>query len=150
MKNKLYYILAILYVLMFGLILYINGVFTGNMTSMSNLVINVVFLIIIGILFLISFRSFVRLNRATDALERTAGEMDGQYEMYHKDLWPEYSKKQNLFGVPALDHQFEKYQSRIASHTSPKGVITNVCPIEDYINEDLLDQIGSTDRKSVV
>lgn len=150
MKNKLYYILAILYVLMFGLILYINGVFTGNMTSMSNLVINVVFLIIIGILFLVSFRSFARLNRATDALERTAGEMEGQYEMYHKDLWPEYSKKQNLFGVPALDHQFEKYQSRIASHTSPKGVITNVCPIEDYINEDLLDQIGSTYFNSAI
>lgn len=142
MKNKLYYFLAVLYVLIFGFILYINGVFTGNISSVSNLAINVVFLAIIGILFIISFGSFARLNRATDALVRVTEEMGRQYGASKKNLWQEYGRKQNLFGNPDLDRQFEKYQERIAAHTSPKGAISGICPVEEYINEDLLDQIG--------
>ena len=68
MKNKAYYFLFVLYLLMFGFILYINGVFTGQITSRSNLVINISFLILIGILMVISAISFGRLNQATDAL----------------------------------------------------------------------------------
>ena len=68
MKNKAYYFLFVLYLLMFGFILYINGVFTGQITSRSNLVINISFLLLIGILMVISAISFGRLNQATDAL----------------------------------------------------------------------------------
>lgn len=63
MKNKAYYFLFVLYLLMFGFILYINGVFTGQITSRSNLVINISFLILIGILMVISAISFGRLTR---------------------------------------------------------------------------------------
>ena len=52
MKNKLYYVLFLVYAVVVAFILYINGVFTGEETSMVNLLINVGFLIIIGILFL--------------------------------------------------------------------------------------------------
>lgn len=150
MKNKLYYILAVLYVLMFGFILYINGVFTGEMPSASNLVINVTFLIIIGILFLFSFVSFGRLNRATGALVMAARDMESQYEASQRNLWPEYQKKQEIFGNAVLDGQFAKYKKRIAAHTNPKGTITSVCPVEEYISEDLLDQIGSTHFNSAI
>ena len=68
MKNKAYYFLFVLYLLMFGFILYINGVFTGQITSRSNLAINISFLLLIGILMVISAISFGRLNQATDAL----------------------------------------------------------------------------------
>lgn len=150
MKNKLYYILAVLYVLMFGFILYINGVFTGNMPSASNLAINVAFLLIIGILFIISFITFGRLNRATDALAMAADELETQFGATQKNLWTEYRKKQVIFGNPILDRQFVKYQKRISNHTNPKGIITQVCPIEEYINEDLLDQIGCAHFNSAI
>ena len=54
MKNKLYYVLFLFYAVMVAFILYINGVFTGDESSMVNLIINVGFLAIIGVLFLIS------------------------------------------------------------------------------------------------
>ena len=79
MKNRLYYLLAVLYVLMFAIILYINGAFSGESISVSNLAINVAFLIVIGILFIISFVSFSRLNRVTDSLVDTAEEMSAKY-----------------------------------------------------------------------
>lgn len=142
MKNKLYYLLALLYVLMFGFILYINGVFTGDTVSMSNLCINVGFLIIIGILFAVSFYGFARLNRVTDSLLDAADDIEDKCRSASGNLWAEYRKKKDVFSSPFLNEQFEKYQKRIEKHTSPKGIITEVCPIEEYINEDLLDQAG--------
>ena len=150
MKNKLYYILAVLYLLMFGFILYINGVFTGNAISMSNLLINVGFLVVIGIMFLVSFRSFARLNQVTDALVLAEEELRDRYSSTQKNLWPEYRKKKEPFPSAVLNRQFEKYQNRIQSYTSSKGLISKVCPIEEYINEELLDQVGMTYFNSAV
>lgn len=68
MRNKSYYLLFVLYILMFGFILFINGVFTGQVTSKSNLIINIAFLVLIGILMVIAAVHFTRLNQVTDAL----------------------------------------------------------------------------------
>ncbi len=144
MKNKLYYLLAVSYIAVFALILYINGVFTGEAALSSNLVINVAFLIIIGILFCLSFASFIRLNQVTQALVFAAKEMRNEYEAKHRNLWPEYQEKQDVFSSSILNQQFRKYQKKIASHTGPRGVITSTCSIGEYINEDLLDQVGSS------
>jgi uncharacterized Tic20 family protein len=54
MKNRLYYILFLLYAVVIAFVLYLNGVFTGGEVSLVNLAINIGFLIIIGVLFLIS------------------------------------------------------------------------------------------------
>lgn len=150
MKNKLYYLLAVLYVLMFGFILYINGIFTEAEISVSNLVINIGFLLVIGVLFLLSFASFGQLNRLTDALVFATEEMQEKYEAGQKNLWKEYRQKKDLFPNPILNRQYGKYQKRIQIHTSSKGVITEVCPIEEYINEELIDQVGKTYFNSAV
>lgn len=150
MKNKLYYLLAVLYVAMFGFILYINGIFTEAEISVSNLVINIGFLLVIGVLFFLSFTSFGQLNRLTDALVFVTEEMQEKYEAGQKNLWKEYRQKKDLFPNPVLNRQFEKYQKRIQVHTSSKGVITEVCPIEEYINEELIDQVGRTYFNSAV
>ena len=65
-RNKLYYILFVLYILATAFVLYVNGIFTGNVASFLNLAINGVFLLVIGILFVICGFSFARLNRCTD------------------------------------------------------------------------------------
>ena len=150
MKNKAYYFLFVLYLLMFGFILYINGVFTGQITSRSNLVINISFLLLIGILMVISAISFSRLNQATDALLDAVDDMEKNYSADQQNLWNRYKDKKDVFHHTVLDDQFSKYQRRIAAHTTPKGSVTSICPIEDYLNEDLLDRIGSAHYNGVV
>ena len=54
MKSRLYYVLYFLYVIVVAFVLYLNGVFTGEEISVVNLSINVGFLIVIGIVFIIS------------------------------------------------------------------------------------------------
>ena len=44
-RNKLYYILFVLYILATAFVLYVNGIFTGNVASFLNLAINGVFLL---------------------------------------------------------------------------------------------------------
>ena len=150
MKRKSYYFLFVLYILMLGFILYINGVFTEEIGSISNFAINLTFFILVGILMIISAVFFNRLNRAGDALERVTKSMSTQYEVSSANLWSQYKEKENVFEDSVLDAQFAKYQRRIKAHTTKKGTVTSACSVEEYINEDLLDQIAGTHYNSVV
>ncbi len=141
MKNKLYYFLFAMYIAMVVLILYINGVFTDEMTSSANLIINVGFLAVIGILFMISTVSFIRLNRCTDSLVLMTDSIYKAYDAGNHRLWDEYSKKKNPFHDEILDEAYSRYQKRMKSYQTKKG-LSNVCDIEDYINEDILNRVG--------
>ena len=50
MKNRLYYFLLPVYLFVVGFVLMVNGVFSGQVTSVGNLTINLTFLLLIGIL----------------------------------------------------------------------------------------------------
>ena len=145
MRNKSYYLLFVLYILMFGFILFINGVFTGQVTSKSNLIINIAFLVLIGILMVIAAVSFGQSeSRLTDAL-RGRGGCHGSKSLCRsaeESLEPYTKIKRMLFGHTVLDEQFAKYQRRIAAHTTAKGSIVSACPVERYLNEDFIDQIS--------
>ena len=43
MKNRFYYVLFLVYVIVVAFVLYVNGVFTGDEASLMNLTINVGF-----------------------------------------------------------------------------------------------------------
>ncbi len=147
MRKHLYLILFVFYFLILGVILYSNGVLTGTITSYSNLYINLGFLAVIGILFLLSAISLIRLNQCTAALQSAGEAIDEKYDTAGVNLWGEYRNKQDVFGHPLLDEAYLRYQQRIRSHSTRKGV-TQSCDLEEYINEDLLDQIGAAHYNS--
>ena len=142
MKNKLYCFLFPLYIAVVAIVLYVNGVFTGDEGSLVNLAINIGFLIVIGILFLISTISFGRLNRVTDELEAEAIELQQKYrESAGKNLWASYQDSKDVFENEELQSAFNKYRMRIRSYRTKRGY-TGTCDLEEYINEDLLDRVG--------
>lgn len=143
MKNKLYYVLFVLYVIMVGFILYINGVFTGEVLSWSNVMINILFLLIIGVLFAISFLTFGRINACTDVLVKAAELMQKEYSIKEGCLWEEYRDRKKVFDNPELEEAFDKYRNRMKSYEK-KNRLVNSCDLEEYINEDLIDRIGMT------
>lgn len=150
MKNKLYILLAPFYFAMTAFVLYINGVFTGEIASLSNLIINGLFLFVIGILFICSFISFHRLNQITDALQSAADQMADSYRLDSRNLWEKYKDRKDVFLLSSLNRQFEKYQAKVASHTTRHGAVTKDCSIEDYYNEGLLEQAGSVHFNSAI
>ena len=143
MKSKIYFILFLCYFLIFGFILYLNGVFTGEISSYSNLLINVGILLVIGILFVFSAISFARLNRCTDALALATYSIQKKYKESDSNLWDEYKDKKNFFSHPQLDDAYIRYQKRMKSYTTKRG-LTQTCDLEEYINEDLLDKLGAS------
>ncbi len=142
MKNRLYYILFLLYAIVVAFVLYVNGVFTGGKGSFVNLAINIGFLIIIGVLFLISAVSFGRLNGVTNELEDFTYRMQKEYkEANGKNLWVNYQDRNNVFKNEELSAAFHKYRMRVKSLRSKRGA-GSPCDLEEYINEDLLDRVG--------
>lgn len=149
MKNRMYYLLIPVYLFVVGFVLIINGVFTGQVTSVSNLVINLTFLLLIGILFLISFFSFSRLNRMTDKLLDEADKIYEAYDKGNHKLWDTYRSKRKVFEDDVLDEAFGRYQNKMNSFQTKHGLMGR-CEIEDYLNEDLLNQAGMNYYNSAI
>ena len=142
MKNKLYYSLFLFYAIVVVFILYINGVFTGEEASLVNVLINLGFLVIIGVLFIISSVSFGRLNRCTDELVAVTEQMQREYKAAGgKNIWSMFQDNKDVFTNEELKQAFHKYRARMKSYKTKRGY-TNFCDLEEYINEDLLDRVG--------
>ncbi|MBD5528475.1 MAG: hypothetical protein HDR02_08730 [Lachnospiraceae bacterium] len=149
MKNRMYFLLLPVYLFVVGFVLVMGGVFTGQVTSVSNLVINLVFLVLIGILFLISFSSFFRLNRLTDKLLDEADKIYKAYDGGDHKLWETYRAKSKVFEDDVLDEAFYRYQKKMNSFQTRHGLMGR-CEIEDYLNEDLLNQVGMNYYNSAI
>ena len=109
MKSRLYYVLFFVYAIVVFFVLYLNGVFTGTESSTVNLVINIGFLIIIGVLFVISAASFGRLNGITDELSELTLQLQKEYkEANGRNLWGSYQSRNDVFKNEQLRTAFNK------------------------------------------
>lgn len=142
MKSKRYYVLFLLYVIVVAFVLYLNGVFTGEWNFSINLMINIGFLMIIGILFVISAISFGRLGRVTRELEAVGLRLQKEYkESEEQNLWAHYKDDAAFFEEKDLQEAFHKYRMRVKGSKTRRGAGSS-CDLEEYINEDLLDRVG--------
>ena len=142
MKKMRHFLLIPVYVFTVFFVLIINGAFSGEAVLSVNLVINVGFLLIMGILLMRSFISFIRLSRCTAELRFQTKQMQKEYEeMGEEEFCLEYLNREDIFGEGELNDAFMKYQLRMKKYHTPKG-FREVCDIEEYINEDLIDRIG--------
>lgn len=141
MRNR-HFLLIPVYIGTVIFILIINGVFTGDVTSISNLAINLGFLVVMGILLGISLAGFIRLDDCTDELLALTDKLHKEHkEMEEKELCLDYLKRKNVFQDEDLNDAFTKYQLCMKKFYTKRG-FKNICDIEDYINEDLIDKIG--------
>ena len=142
MKRKQYYVLFLLYVVVVAFVLYLNGVFTGEWEASVNLIINVGFLLMIGILFGISSISFGRLGKVTRELEEVGLRLQEEYkEADEKNLWPAYKDDTAFFEQKDLQEAFQKYRLRVKGSKTRRRAGA-FCDLEEYINEDFLDRVG--------
>lgn len=141
MKSKVHYFLIPVYVLTMIFILFMNGVFSGEVTNTTNLLINVGFLVVMGILLLISYFSFVKLDHCIEELLMQAKQLQKDYAMKEGELCLEYLKRQDVFRNEELKEAYTKYQLSMKKNQTKRG-FKNISDIEEYINEDLIDRIG--------
>lgn len=134
--------LFLLYVVVVAFVLYLNGVFTGEWEASVNLIINVGFLLMIGILFGISSISFGRLGQVTRELEEVSLRLQEEYkEADEQNLWPAYKDDTAFFEQKDLQEAFQKYRLRVKGSKTRRRAGA-FCDLEEYINEDFLDRVG--------
>lgn len=144
MRSRLHFLLFPLYVVAVFFVLYVNGVFSGQISSMGNLTINIAFLAVIGVLFLISTLSFIRLNHCADELTEVTRQIQKDYqEAGGKNLWNSYRDRKEVFLEKPLAEAFRRYRLRMRRLAAGNGY-TGACELEEYINEDLLDRVGKS------
>ena len=144
MRRKLYFLLFPLYVVAVFFVLFVNGAFSGQIGSPGNLIINVAFLAVIGVLFLISMVSFIRLNHCTDELSELTLQIQKDFqEAGGKNLWHSYRDRKEVFYEKPLADAFRRYRLRMRRFMTNNGYM-GTCDLEEYINEDLLDRVGKT------
>lgn len=149
MKKNLFYLLWVAYVLVVVFILNINNVFTGGVerTRMENLnlILNLCFLLLIGVLFAISTVSFINLNKVTHSLTRVKNliskEDNDSYESNSKAIWEKMNNSKSLFNNQILDKAMSEYKTQIKRNGNNFASVRYVS-IEDFINESLLEKAG--------
>lgn len=142
MRRKQYYVLFLLYVIVAAFVLYLNGVFTGEWETSVNLIINVGFLVVIGILFGISSISFGRLGQVTRELDAVRLRLQEEYkEADETNLWTAYKEDTAFFEQKDLQEAFNKYRLRVKGSRTKRRAGAP-CDLEEYINEDFLDRVS--------
>ena len=157
MKNKSYSLIWIAYALVVVFILVINNVFSFGVEKsrmeILNIVLNLVFLLIIGIIFAISTRSFIALNKLTSALSRVdellKKEDRDSYDMNSNALWTTLNDSKTHFGNRYLDKAMDEYRAQLKR--SGNGFASaRIVPIDDFVNETLIEKVGMSHFNSII
>jgi len=157
MKNKSYTFIWIAYVLVIVFILVINNVFSFGIERSSmeilNIILNAIFLLIIGVIFAISTKSFINLNKFTAALGRVnellKKEDSNSYDMNSKALWNTLNDSKTHFGNRILDKAMNEYRAQL-KRSGSGFASARMVPIDDFVNESLIEKAGMSHFNSVV
>lgn len=157
MKNKLHYLLWVVYALVVIFIMQINKVFTPNLerTSMEkmNIVLNVIFLLLIGVLFVFSTIGFNNLNKLTNSLSKITDLVNKEdrdsYDMNSKAIWNRLNDTKTHFGHPLLDKAMAEYRAQLKRNGSGFATAKTVS-IEDFVNDSLLEKAAMNHFISVM
>ena len=144
MKRYGYYLLIALYFGVVAIILYVNGVFTGELLSLTNLAINLGFLLVMGILMVLAMCNFARLNRLADDLANGAAKLNSMYkENGHATVILTGSNYGEIFAEKDLKSALHRYCMRLEKYRTRNGYKEGP-DIDEYIGEELFDRIGNT------
>ena len=144
MRKNLYWIMIPLYFIVFAAVLFLNGIFSGEDIFSVNLVINICFLIVIGIFILMSCSSLRQLMLATDELNAFSAHAEVESHKYEGSLWEYFEKQNSFFTIKELKEGFSRYKKSV-----DKG-ISSRRDISEFINISTMDRIGQAQFNSAL
>ena len=157
MKNKAFYLIWVAYIAVVIFILNINHVFSFGIerTKMDilNIILNIVFLIVIGILFIISTVGFMSLDRLMKALSRVTEllkkEDQESYDNNSKAIWSVIADSKNHFGNTYLDKAFNEYRAQLKRRGRGFASVKMVF-IDDFVNDALINKASLNHFNAII
>ncbi|MDO4620631.1 MAG: MotA/TolQ/ExbB proton channel family protein [Lachnospiraceae bacterium] len=141
-RSKL--LLILFYIMMLAVCVYLN--FTSEKLDMSNLIISGVMFAIVLLIFLFAFVRFAKTDSMIRDLNNATAQIKDDFRARKQYLWSTYKTRESLFMNKTLARRYKEYLSEVDRLGSlSDGVYKS--DIEDYINQDLLDD---TIRRNVL
>ncbi len=144
MKKNLYWIMIPLYFAIIIAVLFLNGIFGGAELLSANMLINICFLFVIGILILMSCASLRRLMLATDELISFAAHAEVESHKADGPLYEYYEKQNSIFITKELKEAFSRYKKSVEKGISSRR------DISEFINISTMDRIGQAQFNSAL
>ena len=151
-KSRAYEILILLtYIAMSLICIYLQFFSENQAGGVSNLIVNVTMLVIVGIIFASCiFGSLLPTSSITSDLINVAERFEEDAKTAHDYLWDKYIKdKDDIFTDRRLLKRFKDYKNEY-QRISGNNDIYYKCDIEDYIGYDLVDAVIHRERLSQV
>ena len=139
--------LIFVYLIMAGVCVYLN--LTSEAVDLSNIIVSsALFLIVLG-LFIYAFRRFTLVDRMIEELTDAADTIRDDFGMKKQYLWRYYQSRDNLFTNEILRKRYAEYRAEIERLEMLSGDVYR-CDIEDYINQELIDDTISRNVLNLV
>lgn len=130
------YMLIVIFLIMAAVCVYLN--MTADSLDLSNIIVSgVLFLIVLG-LFGYSFARFAVIDDMIEDLNDATESIREDFGMKKQYLWAYYEGRDNLFTNSVLRKRYSEYRAEINRLEMLSGDVYR-CDIEDYINQELLD-----------
>lgn len=144
-------LILITYIALAAVCIYLNLFSTGQTGDMTNIIVNVLMFVIVGIILLFSVTGSLRpTSRLAGDLREVTDKIENDAKHSHRYLWEKYrDEKEELFRDRTLVSRYRDYQYEL------ERIVLNdktyyKCDIEDYIGCDLIDAVIHRDRLNQV
>ncbi len=151
-RKRGYEILILLtYIAMSGVCIYLQFFYKNQAGSLSNLIVNVTMLVLVGAILTSScLGSLLPVASITADLIRVTEKIDEDAKNSHDYLWTKYGReKEELFRDFRLLSCYRDYQVELERITRNEKTYYR-CDIEDYIGYDLIDSVIHRERTNQV
>ena len=136
--------LILIYLIMAAVCVYLN--LTAESIELSNVIVSGGLFLIVLILFAYAFSRFARIDHMIEDLKDATDNIRDDFGMKRQYLWKYYENKDNLFTEDTLRKRYSEYRAEIERLELLSGDVFR-CDIEDYINQELIDD---TIRRNVL
>ena len=138
------YTLIVVYIIMAAICVYLN--ISAESLDLSNIIVSAaLFAIALGLLGY-AFVRFTVVDRMISELNDVADTIRDDFSMKKQYLWRYYESRDNLFTGEVLRKRYAEYRAELSRLEMLSGDVYR-CDIEDYINQDLIDD---TIRRNVL
>lgn len=141
------YTLIVVWIVMAAICVYLN--LTSKSLDLSNIIVSTALFIVAFGLFFYAFLRFQAVDSMIEDLNAAADEIRDDFGNKKQYLWKYYETRENLFTDDILRKRYAEYRAEIERLEMLSGDIFR-CDIEDYINQELIDDTISRNVLNLV
>ena len=141
------YTLIVVWIVMASICVYLN--LTSKSLDLSNIIVSTALFIVAFGLFFYAFLRFQAVDSMIEDLNAAADEIRDDFGNKKQYLWKYYETRENLFTDDILRKRYAEYRAEIERLEMLSGDIFR-CDIEDYINQELIDDTISRNVLNLV